>query len=283
MKKTLLLISTFSILTFASFAQIRQYGSKEYSDFLKSKDDLEKPFLDEKAEIILPITISLTFVLLTKEVSNDQILNQIKSLNQDFSNQTFGLSEKQSPHYKQLATDTEIQFCENFEFIEDYTEEKVDFALGQEYAKKYSQLHKNSILVFVTDLEKMAGYAQMPGYSPETDVLFIDKGYLSTSNVGDYDLGKTLTHLLGSYLGLGELWDCVDDGIFDTPMHTISHTNANTSISSCYDFLIYEMPENFMDGTPDKFQNMFTLGQKGKMLLELSTRRKNLLESTTCK
>jgi Pregnancy-associated plasma protein-A len=283
MKRILLLISTFTLCPLTTFAQFRQYGTRDYVEFLKSKDASDKPFSDEKAEIKLPITLSITFVLLTKEVSKDQLLKQIKSLNQDFSNQTFEDSKNQSLYYKQLATDTETRFCENFEVIEAYTDEKIDFALGQEYARKFNLTSKNGILVFVTDLEKMAGYAQMPGYAAETDAIFIDKSYLIGINTESYDLGKTLTHLVGSYLGLGELWGCVDDGVFDTPMHNVLHTNANASLSSCYDFLIHEMPENFMDGTPDKFQNMFTLGQKQKMLFELSTRRKNLLEFTTCK
>lgn len=277
------LLFTLLLFTTSSFAQLRQYGNRDYIEFLKSKDATEKPFSGEQTETKLPIRLSLTFVLLTKEVSKAQLVKQVVTLNQDFSNQTFERAENQSPYYKQLATDTEIRFCENFELIEDYTEEKIDFALGQEYARKFNQDYKNSILVFITDLEKMAGYAQMPGYAAETDAIFIDKSYLFGGNTESYDLGKTLTHLIGSYLGLGELWACVDDGVFDTPMHTILHSNANTSVSSCYDFLIFEMPENFMDGTPDKFQNMFTRGQKQKMLLELSTRRKNLIALDTYK
>ena len=275
----------FALLLFTSnsFGQLRHYGTRDYVEFLKSKDNAEKPFSGEQTEIKLPITLSITFVLLTKTVSKDQLLKQVSSLNQDFSNQTFELSESKNQYYEKLAVDTEIRFCENFELIEAYTDEKIDFALGQEYARKFNQGNKNSILVFVTNLEKMAGYAQMPGFNAETDAVFIDKSYLFGANIESYDLGKTLTHLVGSYLGLGELWDCVDDGVFDTPMHTVLHANANASVSSCYDFLIFEMPENFMDGTPDKFQNMFTRGQKEKMLFELSSRRKNLLAFTTCK
>lgn len=280
--KTLLLFSLL-LISISSYSQLRHYGTRDYMEFLKSKESLVKPFSGDMIEIKLPVTLSITFILLTKDFSKDLLLKQVKLLNQDFSNQTFELSESKSQFYEKLAVDTEIQFCESFEIIEAYTDEKIDFKLGQDYTRKFNQINKNSILVFVTNLEKMAGYAQIPGYDAETDAIFIDKNYLIGTDTKDYDLGKTLTHLIGSYLGLGELWGCVDDGIFDTPMHTVLHTNANASVSSCYDFLIFEMPENFMDGTPDKFQNMFTLGQKEKMLFELSTKRANLLEIRTCK
>lgn len=286
MKKILLLTSTFSISWFSSFSQDtynRYYGSRDYEALLKTKEIEQKPFAAEQVYLKFPVTLSLTFVLLTKDVTKDQLLRQVNVLNKDFSNETFLASENKSPYYEKLATDTQIRFCENFQIIEAYTDEKVDFSIGQEYARKFNETNKNSILVFITNLEKMAGYSQIPGYPVETDAIFIDKRFLIGENTDNYDLGKTLSHLVGSFLGLGELWGCIDDGVFDTPMHTTLHSNANTSVSSCYDFLIFEMPENFMDGTPDKFQNIFTFGQKEKMLFEISSRRRNLLEFNTCK
>jgi hypothetical protein len=283
MKKILLLISTFSIYSLATLGQQRQYGSKAYLEFLKPKEGLTNVISNQQLDVQLPVTLPITFVLLTKEITKDQLLKQVISLNQDFSNETFLKSENQSAHYKNLATDTEIRFCETFEIIEAYTDKKIDFPLGQEYARKFNELNNNGILVFVTTLENIAGYAQMPGYQIETDAIFIDKSYLYGSSMDGYNLGKTLTQLMGTYFGLGEMWNCEDDGVFDTPLHTVIHTNANKSVSSCYDFLIFEMPENFMDGTPDKFQNMFTRGQKEKMQAELITKRKNLLENITCK
>ncbi len=282
MKRTLLLISTFTLCSLITFSQSRQYGNKDYIEFLKSKETFEKPFSGEQTEIKLPITLSITFVLLTKEITKDQLLEQIKSLNQDFSNQTFEVSENQSPYYKQLATDTEIRFCESFDVIEAYTDEKIDFLLGQEYARKFNELNKNSILVFISNFDQMAGYAQMPGYSAETDAIFIDKGYLYGANIEGYNLGKTLTHLMGSYFGLGELWNCEEDGIADTPLMAVEHYDHEGSWSSCYSYVMHTMPQNFMYNTQDRHLNMFTVGQKQRMLEVLSKERSSL-GSSICK
>lgn len=276
---TLLLITTW----IGANAQLRTYGTKDYNEYLKKSGDTEKNFDSETKEIKLPVTLSLTFVLLTKEVTKDQLLKQITILNEDFGNKTFENAENKNPHYKDLATDSEIRFCENFAIIEAYSDVKIDYALTLEYAKKYKPEIKNSILVFITDLDQLAGFAQPAGYATETEAIFIDKDYLYGSLTDGFDLGKTLTHLMGSYLGLGELWDCVDDGIADTPLMAAEHFEHESGWSSCYRYVVQTMPENFMYNTHDKYLNMFTLGQKERMIQVLATEKVYLLESTTCK
>lgn len=278
-----LLLFALLLISISSYSQLRRYGTTDYIEFLKTKEASEKPFSGEKTEIKLPITLSITFVMLTKNVSKEQLLKQIQSLNQDFSNQTFELSPNKSPYYQKLATDTDIRFCENFEVLEAFSDTKTDFINSQDYVRKFNQTNPNNILVFVGSLGNMAGYAQMPGYNAETDAIFIDKDYVLGASTAGYTNGKTLTHLMGTYLGLGELWGCVDDGVFDTPLMSVEHYDHEGSWSSCYNYVIHTMPQNFMYNTEDKYLNMFTTGQKQRMLLELSTRRKSLHASQNCK
>jgi hypothetical protein len=283
MKKILLLISTFS--TLACFGQnpyIRSYGTKEYLDFLGPKQVTELMPFRFLADSILPVTLPITFVLLSKDVSKEQLLKQVTILNQDFSNQTFIESNHKSPYYQKLAVDTQIRFCETFQVIEAYTDEKLDFALSKEYALKFGPESRNTILVFVGNLENYAGYAQMPGYAAETDAIFIDKKFLYGTNGTIYELGKTLTHLMGTYLGLGRLWGCIDEGVFDTPLMSVQHYDHVGSWSACYSYIYYTMPQNFMYNTYDKYLNMFTVGQKEFIHTVLSNERSNLLLST-CK
>jgi hypothetical protein len=276
---TLLLLSGW----FSSFAQLRHYGTRDYTNFLKESGQTEKALTNEPTELKLPITISLTFILHTKEVSKDQLLKQITILNEDFGNKTFENAENKNSHYKDLATDTEIRFCENFQIIEAYSDEKMDYTLAYEYAKKHKTEIKNSIPVFITELDQMAGFAQPSGFASETEAIFIDKDYLYGSITEGFESGKTLTHLMGGYLGLGELWDCVDDGIADTPLMAAEHFEHESGWSSCYRYVVQTMPENFMYNTQDKYLNMFTLGQKKRMIQVLATEKVYLLESTTCK
>ncbi len=279
--KTLSLLLIFS--SFWTFGQQRQYATKNYSDYLIKLGEKERPILENPKDIKLPVTITLTFILLSKDVSRDQLTKQIQTLNQDFSNKTFVEAENQNQHYKNLATDTDIRFCENFETIQAFTDQKIDFQFALEQAKKHKIDLKFSVPVFVCDLDLISGFAQKVGYSTESDAIFVNKNYLVGSATKGFELGKTLTHLMGSFLGLGELWNCEDDGIMDTPLMSAEHFMKESGWSSCYSYVVQTMPENFMYNTQDKYLNMFTLGQKERMHQVLASEKAYLLESTTCK
>jgi hypothetical protein len=62
--------------------------------------------------------------------------------------------------------------------------------------------------IWIVDLARNeAGFAQMPGGPKATDGIVIDFDFFGvTTGNYPYERGKTLTHLVGSYLGLYELW-----------------------------------------------------------------------------
>ena len=79
-----------------------------------------------------------------------------------------------------------------------------------------------------------------------------------------------MTHLMGTYLNLYELWSetvqCGDDGVEDTPIHN-APTLGNVDykhVSTC-DGNPVVMSMNYMDNTNDNMQYMFTNGQKRRM------------------
>lgn len=128
--------------------------------------------------------------------------------------------------------------------------------------------------IWVVDLpENMAGYAQMPGGPVETDGIVIASAFFGTGDKlpRQYNQGKTLTHLLGSYLNLYELWNeqvqCADDYVEDTPIHNAPNVESHLykHVSTCNGNPV-EMTMNFMDNTDDAALTMFTLGQKARML-----------------
>jgi hypothetical protein len=126
-----------------------------------------------------------------------------------------------------------------------------------------------------------AGNAQMPGGPNATDGIVIDYDYLpgfGADGESPYKDGKALTHLVGNYLGLYELWNelnhCGDDGVADTPIHNAPNFEMPAPgvrhISGCPMGPVDEMVMNFMDNTDDASQNMFTAGQKARMKAILS-------------
>lgn len=122
--------------------------------------------------------------------------------------------------------------------------------------------------------DTISGYAQMPAGPTATDGIVIDMRYFGKKSNKDktfpYTEGKTLTHLIGSYLNVYELWSetelCGDDFVEDTPIH-----NAPTlgcvdyrHVSTCGSNPV-AMTMNFMDNTNDDCQYMFTKGQMRRM------------------
>jgi Pregnancy-associated plasma protein-A/Secretion system C-terminal sorting domain len=122
--------------------------------------------------------------------------------------------------------------------------------------------------------DSISGYAQMPGGPAATDGIVIDARYFGQKPNNDktfpYTEGKTLTHLLGTYLNLYELWSetvlCADDGVEDTPIQngpTVGNVDYRF-ISTC-DGNPVVMSMNFMDNSNDEMLYMFTNGQKRRM------------------
>lgn len=104
-----------------------------------------------------------------------------------------------------------------------------------------------------------------------------------TSINSKYNLGRTLTHEMGHYLGLLHLWgdrECAtNDYCDDTPPVTQNIDNCSPKPSGCDDKPV--MVNNYMTWASDECVNLFTNDQIKRMhyVLENSTRRKSLLTS----
>ncbi len=126
----------------------------------------------------------------------------------------------------------------------------------------------------------VAGYAQMPGGPAATDGIVLNANYFAEEKVirkeeDPYALGRTLVHLMGSYLNLYELWNeaqpCADDYVWDTPIHNAPNHTLDTyqHVSTCEGNPV-EMTMNLMDNTRDTAQYMFTAGQVMRMQATLA-------------
>ncbi|MGB1307872.1 MAG: T9SS type A sorting domain-containing protein [Oceanihabitans sp.] len=137
--------------------------------------------------------------------------------------------------------------------------------------------------IWVADLSGgLLGYAQFPtnstlpgmpanGGSAQTDgvvCLTSSIGSVATPYPGGapYNLGRTLTHEMGHWIGLFHIWgdaNCGNDYCADTPTQQgASGGCPNTTTCDGVD----DMVENYMDYSYDACMNIFTFDQVGRML-----------------
>ncbi|PWJ57064.1 pregnancy-associated plasma protein-A [Dyadobacter jejuensis] len=134
-----------------------------------------------------------------------------------------------------------------------------------------------TINIWIGELDgNNAGYALSPGAPAAIDGIVIDPDFFGNEKgtaKAPYSQGKTLVHLMGTYLGLYELWDekepCKDDLVEDTPLHDVPSSTVSTEKNTRYVCFCPGTPTamymNFMDNTDDASLSLFTEGQKKRM------------------
>lgn len=328
MKYLILIISiiSFSNLSAQSPELVtdRVYQSMDYLKHLKQEfeisDELseyerkiqnELRFTDSKDHII-PVVFHVLHSSSEEQISEEKIARQIELLNQDFAGETLDtlystqgdVDRRDLEQYADLKADTRIRFCLPTETPQGLPTLGVNYistSIAQFSDFDAMKTEDNGILgwdaqrylnIWICDLpEGNAGFAQMPMGPELLDGVVIDYEYLQQINVDGslFNGGKTLTHLIGTYLGLYPLWgedQCQDDYVADTPIHNAPNKNPSNSkhISLCSGYPT-EMTNNFMDSNSDGRANMFTKGQARRMQMALSEkgpRGKLSLTNTDC-
>ena len=162
--------------------------------------------------------------------------------------------------------------------------------------------------VWVVDLNEtlqgggqLLGYAQFPSRSnlpgiptdspASTDGVVIDYRSFGNASKGTfptmrptYNLGRTLTHETGHWLGLRHIWgdaNCGEDFCGDTPPQASASQGCPVGRVSCGGA---NLVQNYMDYSDDACMNIFTLDQKARIrvVMDISPRRSSLLTSGVC-
>ncbi len=296
----------------------RTFDTQKYQNIYKVKedniststihatiDDIEAQIkLAEKDIVIQPITIQLVFHLLhSDDIDNakKQMDNQIDALNRDFSNKSLITDHPNDPDgtFQQLAADTQLTFeisDEHHSSLMHHTEAMPSSSWTQfDDMKKPSKGGVRSmdpsqlINIWVVHLpEGISSYASSiyTDIDSDEDGIVLDAKYFIQDKTTPYNQGKTLTHLMGNYLGLYDLWSddrhCQDDYVEDTPIHNALNYGKpiDQHISTCpSENFGREMVMNFMDNSDDEIQTMFTKGQVKRMHTVLHLLRKGLVTS----
>ena len=228
-----------------------------------------------------------------QNISKEQILSQLKVLNDDYRN-------KMSPqNFNSNGSDVELEFflatkdpegkptsgiIRVFNDQADYDlNSELEFVSSLSYwdSKKYL----NVWVLALTD--GYLGYGELPflpslgledQQNEKIDGIFVDyrnfgKG-IGTSTIRNdrpiYSYGRTLTHEIGHWLGLFHTWGdafCGDDLVEDTPTTNSANQTkfCRDKFSNCGGIRTRNLIENYMDYSPDSCMNSFTNGQKIRM------------------
>lgn len=261
-----------------------------------------------KAIITIPVVIHVLYNNSSQNISDAQIYSQIDVLNEDY--RRLNTDTTYTPLiFKSIAADAEIEFCLAKQDPQgNYTSgitrtqtTKTSFDLSSDDAKHNSTgghdiWDRNKYLnIWVVPAIKdgsvsgILGYAQFPGGPSATDGVVIQ--YRNFGRIGNlspyYNKGRTVTHEVGHWLDLYHIWG--DDGngcwgsdyVDDTPNQADENYNCpNFPASSCSN--TSDMYSNYMDYTDDDCMNIFTVGQKARMVAILNGARGSLKSSPGC-
>lgn len=249
---------------------------------------------------IIPVVFHVIHMGGAENISRAQILDQIQTLNLDYSRTNLDTANTRAI-FKPVAASADVEFrlatldpngnCTDgvVRVMSPLTENATDAVKAVSYWP--SNKYFNVWVVKSIDSDggggTTLGYAQFPGFgSAQTDGVVIRHDY--TGSIGTAapfgGAGRTLTHEAGHWLGLFHTFQggCAGgffgEGIDDTPPVLEANFTCSFSTNTCTNDNpdLPDQIENYMDYTGGTCQNMFTIGQVDAMNTVLSSTRSNI-------
>lgn len=258
--------------------------------------------MNSKTLITIPVVIHVVYRTNTGNISDAQIISQIDALNRDYRRMNTDTGNTPAV-FKPVATDVGIQFClasldpngnattgiirsqTTINNIGNTNSYYSTSAGGQDIWNRNKYLN-----IWVCEIGGgTLGFAYQPGVSASYDGVVIDYRYFGTMGTvtSPYNKGRTATHEVGHWFNLDHVWgpgnsSCTqDDGVSDTPMQQTANygcpSHPHVSCSNSGDQFM-----NYMDYVDDNCMNMFSAGQKTRMLAAINSSRSGLLTSNGC-
>ncbi len=327
---TKLTLATLFIST-SIFAQteptVRTCGTMEHMEYLKQQNPgLEQELkeynqtLDQwiaqhpqgsqsRAIRTIPIVFHIVYNTTAQNISDEQILSQLKAVNEDFSRTNADASQTPAG-FKSIAGNPNIQFCmaqrdpsgkatngivrvktaNSTGFTDD---DAVKFT-SQGGSDAWDVTKYYNIWVCNFEDSKLLGYGEFPKATASKTFGYVGtyKYTGTTSNVKPpFNKGRTTTHEMGHCFNLYHIWGddegaCTgSDQCADTPNQADASSGKPTYplIDACATKSPGAMFMNYMDYSDDDAMNMFTVGQVARMDAVINNAPYNkLLTSNGC-
>ncbi|MBI1306904.1 MAG: PKD domain-containing protein [Bacteroidetes bacterium] len=268
---------------------------KAYQDFLfeeRVDSSFENGKLGKKTVVIVPVVFHVIHNYGVENISKEQILNQMETLNKDYRRQNADTSKTRS-QFKSIAADMEIEFrlatkdpdgnCTDgiTRTVSELTyggDESVKELVRWDYTKYLNVWVIHHIGMSNDDGTIIAGYSRFPFQtSSKTDGIIVDYRFIGSIGTSSSSVaGRTLTHEVGHWFGLLHPFqdgcgstDCSRTGdlVCDTPPVESANFGCPLTSNSCSNDSPDQLDnvENYMDYANGSCQNMFTAGQKSRI------------------
>ncbi len=298
MKKNILLLATIFLQISYSFAQhscgmdhVHENWRKTTPEYANlEKADTSTRETNRRAKLIIPIVFHVLHTNGPENISKEQILDQLRILNEDFSKSNANIANIRNTAnapFRNMVADMEIEFrlakidpngncTDGINRI--YTPAHVNAGdnvkgIIRWNVNKYLNVWVVSTINNNDPTGTILGYANFPFMNASTDGIVIRSDYMGTVGTGNVGhAGRTLTHEVGHYIGLFHTFQggCTGNGdqVNDTPPVASSSVNASCPANgnSCPSSSTLDMWENYMDYSNGGCQGLFTNGQKNRAL-----------------
>ncbi len=245
---------------------------------------------------IIPIVFHIIHIGGAENISDAQIHDEVRVLNEDFRKLN-STSANTVSAFQSIAADCEIEFrlaqkdpngnCTNG--IDRIVSTLTNAADDNSKLNGWPRDKYLNVWVVKTIASGAAGYAYLPStaaFMPSTDGILILSGYVGSIGTGSTTTSHALTHEIGHFLNLKHTWgdtnnpgvDCSgSDNVNDTPP-TEGWLTCNLSGATCGSAL--DNVQNYMEYS--YCPTMYTAGQKTRMRTALtsSTASRNNLWTT---
>jgi hypothetical protein len=291
-----------------NLASIRARIEAETQRFVDQYDDQGQDVVYN-----IPVVVHVVYNTPTQNISDAQIQSQITVLNNDFRRLNADASNTPAA-FAGVAADCEINFClavqdpsgaattgitRTSTATTSFTDDdlvKFNSSGGKDAWDRTKYLN----LWVCPTSGGLLGYAQFPGGPASTDGVVINYTAFGTTGTATapFNKGRTATHEVGHWLNLFHIWGDDDDdsgtcesgsecsgsdAVTDTPNQcerqygcpTFPKTDGCTAGNGV-------MFMNYMDYTNDACMNMFTAGQKARMVSIMTGSRASLATSPGC-
>ncbi len=292
----------------------RMMGSDAYEQLLAPKIAAAKALMQSSPQRVLQFTIPVVVHVIHNgeaigtgaNISDAQVISQIQVLNEDFRRIVGTRGFNTDPN----GADIEVEFCLAKRDPSGCITNGIDrldmSAVSTSWGGSEATSNTNTILKPTTTWDAsqymnmwsvnfsngtLLGFAQFPGGPANTDGVVSNYTYFGSNDAagvsipGAFNLGRTMTHEVGHYLGLYHTFQggCAAPGDLcdDTPAVDAPNFGCPTTHQSCGTL---DMVRNYMDYTDDACMNVFTNDQKARVIAVMNTQlnRPNTVTSNVC-